>query len=291
MMEQRILGVLFLRKRENQPLSVEEQHMMESLANHAAVALERHRLTQAEAQSKALGEADKMKTALLSMVSHDFRSPLTAIKASVTGLLQDNLPWDKATQRELLMGINQETDRLNRMVGDILELSRLEAGAWRPQGEMVPITEVVGAALDSFSVEENRRIQVKIDPVVGEAWLDSVQIVQVLYNLLENALKYSIPTSVVELCVTQLDENLIIEVLDRGFGLPEGEEEQIFERFYRAARWRESALPGSGIGLAICRGLVEAHNGNLRAAHRDGGGSVFRLSLPVNPRKRAEYHP
>ncbi|HEX8235012.1 MAG TPA: DUF4118 domain-containing protein [Abditibacteriaceae bacterium] len=282
LMEQRVLGVLFLRKRHDQAFSVEERRMMESLANHAAVALERHRLTQAEAQAEALAEADKLKTALLSMVSHDFRSPLAAIKASITGLLQDNPPWDPATQRELLAGINQETDRLNRMVGDILALSRLEADAWRPQYEMVSIAEVVSAALDSFNEEENRRITVNIDPAVRYASFDSVQIVQVLYNLLENALKYSPSASGVELRVTQPDQTLAIEVLDRGFGLPAGEEEKIFQRFYRAVRWHESSLPGSGIGLAICRGLVEAHGGHLQAVNRDGGGSVFRITLPLD---------
>ncbi len=281
MMEQRILGVLFVRKRRGEPFSIEQRHMMESLANHATVALERHRLTLAEAQSEALGEADKLKTALLSMVSHDFRSPLAAIKASVTGLLQDDVPWDAQSQRELLAGINQETDRINRMVGDILALSRLEAGAWRPQRELVPIEEVVGAALDSFSDNENKRIRVRIELGLPEASLDSVQIVQVLHNLLENALKYSPSDAPVEMCVSRLGQALAIQVLDRGFGLPLGEEERLFERFYRAARWRESSLPGTGIGLAICRGLAEAHGGQLQASNREGGGAIFRLSLPL----------
>jgi two-component system sensor histidine kinase KdpD len=281
--EQRVLGVLFLRKPLDEPFRAEEWRIVESLANHAAVALERHRLMQAQAQAEALGEADKLKTALLSMVSHDFRSPLAAIKTSVTGLLQDGVPWDACAQRELLLGIDQETDRLNRMVGDILALSRLEADAWRPQLEPTSVTEIIGAALDGFSAPENARIRVAIAPGVPEVPLDSVQIVQVLHNLLENALKYSPEKTPVELQVAQHDGALAIEVLDRGWGLPQGEEERIFERFYRAARWRESSLPGSGIGLAICRGLAEAHGGRLQASSRNGGGAVFRLSLPLAP--------
>lgn len=287
LMEGRVLGVLLGRKAPNAGFDKSERRMMESLANHAAVALERHRLAQEQERVGALREADRLKTALLSMVSHDFRSPLAAIKASVTGLLQDDLPWDKAAQRELLSGIDQETDRLNRMVGDVLALSRLEADAWRPQCEAVPVAEVVGAALDGLDAVQNARVAVRLASPMPEASLDSVQIVQVLHNLLENALKYSPPDAPVELCVETSGKALNFRILDRGFGLPPGEEERIFERFYRATRWRESSLPGSGIGLAICRGLVEAHGGHLRAANREGGGAVFQVSLPLEQNQSA----
>jgi len=280
--EQRIVGVLYLRLREGQVVTPGQRRVVEALCNHAAVSLERHRLTQAEAQTQALAEADRLKTALLSMMSHDFRSPLAAIKTSVTGLLQVGAPWDAAAQRELLQGIDHETDRLNRMVGNILALSRLEAGAWRPQCETVSLAELVGAALESFSGEDNRRIVIDLDTAPAEIWLDMVQIVQVLHNLLENALKYSPAGSAVELSARQENERLVIEVSDLGHGLAPGEEEFIFQRFYRAPRWRESSLPGAGIGLAICSGLVEAHGGTLTAANRPKGGAVFRLMLPLH---------
>jgi two-component system sensor histidine kinase KdpD len=236
-----------------------------------------------EAQAQALAEGDRLKTALLSMVSHDFRSPLAAIKASVTSLLQGDSPWDVQTQRELLCGIDVETDRLNHMVGNILTLSRLEAGEWQPNKDVVAVAELVGAALDRFNPEENQRIKVSMGAEVTEAVLDGVQIVQVLQNLLENALKYSPPASPVEICITQCAGVLCIQVLDRGFSLPPGEEDQIFERFYRAKRWRESAQPGTGIGLAICRGLIEAHGGRLTAKNREDGGSIFTIELPLTP--------
>jgi len=240
----------------------------------------------AEAQSQALAEADRLKTALLSMVSHDFRSPLTSIKTGVTALLQEGPAWDDAAQKELLAGINEETDRLNRMVGNILALSRLEAGAWRPQCEMVSLAEVVGAVLDAFGAEENRRINVNLETAPAEVWLDMVQIIQVLHNLLENALKYSPPGSPVYLHATQQGDQLIVEVMDAGAGLAPDEEKHIFERFYRAPQWQESSLPGTGIGLAVCSGLVEAHGGELTASNRAEGGAVFRISLPLRPLER-----
>jgi two-component system, OmpR family, sensor histidine kinase KdpD len=284
--------VLYLSLGEERVLSPEERRVVESLANHAAVVLERDRLTRAATRSQVLAEADRLKTALLSMVSHDFRSPLATIKTSVTGLLQEGTPWDAATQRELLQNINQATDRLNRMVGNILALSRLEADAWRPQREITALEEIVGAVLDPFSPEQNRRVAVSLDPDLTEIWVDPVQIVQVLHNLVDNALKYSPADSTVELRAFQTAECAgrgsadgpppawVLEVLDRGPGIPRGDEERIFDRFYRAPGLRESAVPGVGIGLAVCRGLVQAHGGQLTAANREGGGAVFRVTLP-----------
>ena len=245
----------------------------------AAVVLERDRLTRSATAAQAVAEADRLKTALLSMVSHDFRSPLASIKATVTGLLQEGKPWEPETQLELLQGIDHETDRLNRMVGSILALSRLEADAWRPQCEATPPVELVGAALDAFGPEENRRIRVTLDPSLTELWLDPVQMVQVLSNLVDNALKYSPPGSEVELRAFRQDGTAVLQVLDRGPGLPRGEEPRIFEPFYRAPALRESAVPGMGIGLAVCRGLVEAHGGELTAHNREGGGAVFQIRL------------
>jgi two-component system sensor histidine kinase KdpD len=285
-MDHRVLGVLYLHLPADREVPSQERRVVESLANHAAVALERDRLTRSAAAAQALAEADRLKTALLSMVSHDFRSPLASIKASVTGLLQEGKPWELETQRELLEGIDHETDRLNRMVGSILALSRLEADAWRPQCEATPPVELVGAALDAFGPEENRRIQVTLDPSLTELWLDPAQMVQVLSNLVDNALKYSPPGSQVELQAFQQDGGAVLQVLDRGRGLPRGEEQRVFEPFYRAPELQESAVPGMGIGLAVCRGLVEAHGGHLSAYNREGGGAVFQIRLPASLQRR-----
>lgn len=278
--ESRILGALYLQTLEERPFSPPQRRVVASLANHAAVVLERDRLARAQTKAEALAEADRLKTALLAMVSHDFRSPLASIKASATALLEDGTPVDAETQRELLSGIDHEADRLNRIVGNILALSRLEADAWRPQSEAIHPTELVGSTLQAFGPDQNQRIQVQLAAPLTEVRLDPVQIVQVLHNLLDNALKYSPPASPVELRMAQNEAELIVEVLDRGLGLPPGEEARIFERFYRSPRLRESAVPGVGIGLAVCRGLLEAHGGCLTASNREGGGTVFRLALP-----------
>lgn len=280
--ENQVLGVLYLRLKDRRSLSNTEIQVVDSLRNHAAVILQRDKLMKAEAKAQALIEADRLKTALLSMVSHDFRSPLTSIKASVSSLLEEGAPVAPEVQRGLLLAVEQETDRLNRMVGNILDLSRLEAGAWRPRKEAVPVAELIGSALDYFSREDNNRIQVILDRSVSEISVDSVQMVQVLKNLLENGLKYSSPDSKVELRTVAEDHSLTFEVLDSGRGLPKDEEMKIFEPFFRAPGLKESSVPGVGIGLAICKGLIEANGGYLTAYNRPDGGSVFRATLPLD---------
>jgi two-component system, OmpR family, sensor histidine kinase KdpD len=282
--EEEVTAVLFVSLQAGKQWLAEDKQVTGSLLNHIAVVLQRDRLMSDRAKVQALAEADKLKTALLQMVSHDFRSPLASIKASVSNLLADEgEPIDGATQKGLLEAIEGEADRLNRVVGNILDLSRLEADAWKPRREPASITELVGSALDCFSAHDNERIVVALPPNLAEVSLDSVQIVQVLKNLLENGLKYSPMDSKVELIVNNSTDGwLEFNVLDRGTGLPPGEEAQVFEPFFRAGKHRESSVPGVGMGLAICRGLVEAHGGKLTAYNRDGGGAVFCARVPCN---------
>lgn len=276
--EDKQIGTVYLRI-SSQTLEPEQDRVVQSLLNHAAVILQHHALMKQQARNSALADADKLKTALLSMVSHDFRSPLTSIKAAVSTLLSDGAPFEVETYRGLCQTIEQETDRLNSMVGNILDLSRLEADAWRPQCEQTSPQELVGMALSGFDANDNARIAVHIDASLIEIYVDPVQIAQVIRNLVENALKYS--TDVVHVEVRSFDQQfVVIEVADRGRGLPAGDPQQIFEPFYRARELKESSVPGIGIGLAVCKGLVESHRGTLSAIRRPEGGSIFRANLP-----------
>jgi K+-sensing histidine kinase KdpD len=241
---------------------------------------ERDVLMKIEARAAALADADRLKTALLSMVSHDFRSPLTSIKAFVSTLLSDGAPIEGEEQRSLYQGIEMEADRLNRMVGNILDLSRLEADAWRPRREWIPISEIAGMTLSNFSSSENERIKLEIDPKVDELFVDSTQISSVLKNLVENALKYSpADRKVLVEIKASAPENVIIKVLDEGRGLPQSIED-VFKPFWRSPDLHQSSIPGVGIGLAVCRGLVEAHGGLLTAEQRDPRGACFTVLLP-----------
>jgi two-component system sensor histidine kinase KdpD len=286
-MEGRAYGVLRLERGQTLPLTPAQRDIVHSLANLAALVLERDRLLRDAAEARALAETDRLKTALLSMVSHDFRSPLASIKTSVAGLRHRDGLLEPEIEQELLEAIDHQTDRLNRMVGNILALSRLEANAWQPQRERISPSELVGAVLDAFDEQVGRRIHVSVDPTLADVCLDPVQIGEALRNLLENALKYSPPASQVELRASNRDGSLVLEVLDRGPGLPPGEEDRVFERFYRLPGLSESAVPGIGLGLAICRGLVEAHGGRITAGNRPGGGAAFQITLPPDGRVEA----
>lgn len=252
------------------------------LGQFMALAVQREQWLKTEARAAALADADRLKTALLSMVSHDFRTPLTSIKATVSTLLREGKPLDPETVRGLFQDIETETDRLNRMVGNILDLSRLESDAWKPRREWIPISEIIGLSLSNFSDSENARIEVAVKGSADEIFADPVQLSQVLKNLVENALKYSPENSKVKLLVSTAPDTVTMEVIDEGRGIPahDGAQEDIFKPFWRAQDLHQSSVPGVGIGLAVCRGLVEAHGGKLTAQRRDTKGSIFRMELP-----------
>lgn len=262
-------------------LSAVQMKVVNTLVSHCAVILQRDVLMKNDAKTQALADADRLKTALLSMVSHDFRSPLTSIKASVSTLMSEGEPLDVETQKGLHQTIDHETDRLNRMVGNILDLSRLESDAWRPKLEAISVVELVGMALGAFSREDNLRIDINLDPQLPEVNVDCVQMVQVIKNLVENALKYSDASRKVQIRSRKGGSEAILEVLDRGRGLSDIDAKNIFEPFYRSRELQESSLPGVGVGLAVCKGLVEAHGGSLIAENREDGGATFRVTLPL----------
>lgn len=279
LLEDTRLGSVMITLKQERTLQYEEIRLVESLVNHIAALLERDRLLKAESKASALIEADALKTALLAMVSHDFRSPLTTIKASVSALLDGETPWDPELQKNLLEAADMETDRLNKLVGNILNLSKLEGGAWKPRREATSVSELMSSVLSSFNDDENERIKLQLEENLKDIFVDPVQIEQVLRNLLENALKYSPSDKDVEVEVCDLDEQIQFKISDRGVGLPKGEEMRIFEKFYRAEPLVESNIPGLGIGLAVCKGLVEANGGNLTASQREGGGAIFQMNL------------
>ncbi|MDP3511014.1 MAG: DUF4118 domain-containing protein [Candidatus Melainabacteria bacterium] len=278
-------GAVYVNLNERTEESQEQKRLIDALVNHAVVILQREELMKEQSRTQALKEADKLKTALLSMVSHDFRSPLTGIKTAVSALLQESpQELDSTEAKQLLQGIEQEADRINRMVGNILNLSRLEADAWKPDFESSSLAEIIGSALASFSADDNKRITVRLPRDLAELTVDPVQIEQVIKNLIENALKYSDQETLVEVLVSSLDQEIVLSVLDRGIGVAPEDASRIFDRFYRNPRLKETATPGVGIGLAICKALVEAHHGNLTMTPRVGGGSVFEVKLPIEKR-------
>lgn len=279
------VGVLYVGPREDRkPFSAADERLIRTLANHAAVVIARDELAAQAAQAEALREADLLKDSLLSLVSHELRTPLAAIKASATGLLQTDAVWDPKASWEALGRVNTEADRLSALVTNLLDLSRLEAGAWQPKKDWCDLVEIVGTALDRLPEPDAARVQVAADPALPLVQADYTQIALVVTNLLENAIKYTPPGTPIALCAEFSPAEVFLVVRDYGSGLQPGEEARLFERFYRGLSHQNSVVHGTGLGLALCRAIAEAHGGRMRAANapaHEPPGAVFTLSLPI----------
>jgi two-component system sensor histidine kinase KdpD len=222
-------------------------------------------------------ETEQMRSSLLSSVSHDLRTPLAVVTGAASTLLEDTI--DASTRRELTETILQEAQRLNRLVRNLLDMTRLEAGALRVNKEWQPLEEVVGSALNRMEdALSGRHVRIELAPDLPLVPLDAVLIEQVLVNLLENAVKYTPPGSPLEVGASTRPGGVEVVVADHGPGIPPGEEKRIFDKFYRV---NAASGGGVGLGLAICRGIVMAHGGQLFVQNRAGGGAIFRFQLPV----------
>jgi two-component system sensor histidine kinase KdpD len=274
------VGVLGLRPSDRHAMDEPERlHQLETFAAQTALALERARLAGEAQEAEVRIETERLRNSLLSSVSHDLRTPLATITGAVSAILDDGGRLDAATQRELLESVHEEAERLNRLVHNLLEMTRLESGALPLQRELHPSEEVIGAALGRLAKRlADRRVTTKVPSDLPLVPMDDVLIEQVLVNLLDNALKYTPAGSPIEVIATATDQSLTIEVADHGPGLPPGEEDKVFEKFFRG---EQRVARGAGLGLAICRGIVRAHGGRIWAQNLPGGGVAFLFTLPL----------
>jgi two-component system sensor histidine kinase KdpD len=272
----RTVGVLRLADRRPLALDAAQRRFLSALAYYAALGIERVRLVAEAEHAEALREADQLKDALLAAVSHDLRTPLTTIKA-----LAHDIAFSGDERASI---IEQQSDRLNRMVADLLELSRLNAGALPVRAEINAAEDLVGAAIQQVAGTLNgREVRTSIEwsePVlVGR--FDFVHSLRILVNLIENALKYAPRDMPIDIDVRREERMLVIGVADRGPGIAPVDREQIFEPFFRVTGVSPDSGRGAGLGLAIARRLAEAQGGTVEYEDRDGGGSCFVVRLPA----------
>lgn len=271
----RIVGALRLSSDHPFTLSDDQRRVLGALAYYAALGAERVRLVRSAEEAESLRRADRLKDALLASVSHDLRTPLTAIKGIANEIWRGGDPLRAHA-------IEEETDRLNALVSDLLDLSQLTAGALRVTAALNTADDVVGAALERVeAVHGSERITVHIanDGGILAGRFDFAHTMRALTNLLENAVKYSPASAPVSLDVARVDHRLRFVVEDRGPGVATSDEERIFEPFYRGVGVSEG-VRGTGLGLSIARQLTEAQGGSLTYEAREGGGSRFVLELP-----------
>ena len=253
------------------------RRLLESLAGQTAVALERLALAQHSRETEVEVEAERLRTALLSSLSHDMRTPLAAIEGAASALLQATEP-DSAARRELAATIVQESQRMTRLVANLLDMIRVEAGTLKVQKEWQLLSDVMGVALIRTDTQlRGHPVTTSFPRDLPLVAVDEILLEQVFVNLLENAAKHTPPGTPIDVGAEAGSGEVIAYVADRGPGFLPGEEETIFQKFYRGG----AGSGGIGLGLTICRGIVTAHGGKIWAENRPGGGAVFRLSLPI----------
>ncbi|MGQ0680447.1 MAG: sensor histidine kinase [Actinomycetota bacterium] len=251
----------------------------------ASVAEERTRAERREQEARAArvdSEASELRAALISAVTHDLRTPITSIKVSVGLLLDQQAKFDEAQVTELLEGIAGSVDRLNDMVGNVLDFARVKAGALEPTLQNVDLLEVLGAVLQRMQPALNgHRVSVKAVGYLPEMNLDVLQIEHIFANIIANAVRFSPPDSTIHVVLDVVPQAVRVKVTDRGPGIPPGERSRVLEPFYRMERDRPKS--GSGLGLAIVSAMVAAHGGTLTLDDAPSGGLVVTTILPVRP--------
>ncbi len=301
---QKVVGVLRLRVLDNPRIFMREEQLEEGRSRPGAptsffwtfldqvtALIERAHLQRENLRIEILQRTDALRAALLSSVSHDLRTPLTSIKASASSLLQEDVEWNREERRSFAQAIEHEADRLNRLVGNLLDMSRIEEGALMPEKEEYSLTALIHDVLGRLEpLLRGRDVRTHLPPdnllLVN---LDYLQIDQVLTNIIENAVRYTPAESPIELNAHTEGNQVEINVADRGPGLPPGDLTRVFDKFYRVLHDQHTAgYPvGSGLGLAVCKGLVEAHGGRIWAELRDGGGLVIFVVLPIGSPERS----
>jgi two-component system sensor histidine kinase KdpD len=262
------------------PLEPDDRRVVQVFAAQLGAALERRRFRKESSDAAILSETDRLRTAILRAVSHDLRTPLASIKASVTSLLQDDVDWPESSRREFLETVDEETDRLNDLVGNLLDMSRLESGALLVTTRAVALEEVVDRALASISGPTDR-VDIAVSETVAPVVADAALLERVIANLTANALEFSPPSARVRIEAGEVHDRVDLRIVDGGRGVPVDERTAVFEPFQRLGDGDGHATgAGVGLGLAVARGFVEAMHGDLLLEDTPGGGLTAVIELP-----------
>jgi len=226
-------------------------------------------------------QKEKLQTALLSSISHDLRTPLSSVTGSLSALLDNDAGLDDATRKELLENAFAESDHLNRLVGNLLDMTRMEAGALKIKRKACELRDVLGVTLEQLKEKiGDRNIRIDIPKDFPEVSMDFLFMMKVFFNLIDNALKYSPADTPIDIKATAFKDKVRIEIKDRGIGIPKEDLMRVFEKFYRVSRPQQ--IMGTGLGLSICKGIVEAHGGEICAQNNPDRGATFIISIPLS---------
>ncbi|HEX9094153.1 MAG TPA: ATP-binding protein [Coriobacteriia bacterium] len=259
--------------------AADELRLLVAIANLAAAFLERQRLERGASRVSAMRESDRLKSTLVSSVSHELKTPLAAVTARVTGLLEDDQVLDPDRVRQELGAVSADLTRLDGSIGDLLDLSRLESDAWRPKPDLHDMAEILGTVLSRVASEQRARVHFDVPEGLPEVMVDFAQLTRALFNLVENALAYSPAGSPIRVNARVLGAEVVTCVEDEGPGVPDADKERVFEKFYRG-RAAGGVPSGTGLGLAITAEIVRSNGGRVWVEDVASGGARFAVALP-----------
>jgi two-component system, OmpR family, sensor histidine kinase KdpD len=275
---QGILGVLGISFHENKGKGLAGE-FIKALVNQAAMAIQRAKLGEDSRQVEIMRQTEKLQSALLHSISHDLKTPLVSIKGALTTLMGSSVDLKAIAKEELLDTAYEESERLNRLVENLLDMTKMEAGVLRITKKPCDLRDIAGASLDQLKEKIGQRsIKIDIPRDLPEITVDFSFMMKVFNNLIDNALRYSTPDSLLTIKARENQEQITIEVIDQGFGVPEADLKRIFDKFYRAEKPQQ--ITGTGLGLSICKGIIEAHGGEIIARNNKGPGATFIIKLP-----------
>jgi len=238
------------------------------------------KLIRTKLELETLQQLERLKTELLSTVSHELRTPLTSIKGLATTLLRPDVKWSNEEQIEFLQGINQETDRLNRLIGDLLDMSRLEAGVLKLERERCRVSDLIESVRGELGIlTKEHQLEIAVPQDIPVIYIDEMRVGQVITNLVENSVRYSEKGSRIKIEAKLDNSQVVISVTDHGRGIPKQSLDKVFNRFYSTKDALNVRSKGLGLGLSICRSIIESHGGKIWAESELGKGSKFSFSL------------
>jgi two-component system sensor histidine kinase KdpD len=280
-----VIGVIGIDDDRSGPLLTPDQRrLLDALVDQSALAIERVLLVEDMDRVRRTVESDRLRTALLTSISHDLKTPLASVLGSASTLKNFSANLSEAEKADLLATIIDESERLNRFIANLLDMTKLESGAIVPNTSRHDLGEIVGSALRrAGKILVHHKVRLELQPGLPMLELDAVLFEQVLFNLLDNAAKYAPEATTIALTARRDDNSVLLQIIDEGSGIPQDELESVFDKFYRAQK-TDHVRAGTGLGLAISRGFVEAMHGTIVATNRsDRNGAVITIRLPVAP--------
>jgi len=285
---QGVVGVLGVKPKDSTSyLSPDQRRLLETFVSQAALAIERAQFAEQAQYTQLLQATDRLQTALLNSISHDLRTPLVSVTGALSSLAESGPAMDSEIRQSLIDTALEEAERMNRLIGNLLNMTRLEAGAMQVVKQPGDVQDAIGTALENLTGRlEDHQVLVQVPDNLPLIPMDFVLIVQVLANLIDNSLKYSPPNTPIDIRAWQAEREIYIQVSDQGVGIPDGDLARIFDKFYRVQR--PENISGTGLGLSISKGIIEAHQGRIWAENRPGGGTIISFTLPLEEDERGK---